>query len=181
MQTSSPGPGCRQQQRHSSESLFVFGFFLFHFFLRWRNPTETGPAGKTELTHLIIWCWIKTSKLRVKSTPQPPCPPPKKTSYDTCLRNRRRHIHCHFVLGVLQSYVSLLNPEQGELVSSYTQTADIMLCMDGYTEACCHFDWEVLRVTVKELIVHMLVVFVETTPGAFVLSRFRLNLHGVSR
>lgn len=47
-------------------------------------------------------------------------------------------------------------------VHTGTQAAAVLLNMDGYTEAPGHFDWEVLRVAVKELIVHVIMVLIET-------------------
>lgn len=48
-----------------------------------------------------------------------------------------------------------------------TQAAAIMHYMDGYAEADCHYDSKVLRAAVKELIVCVIMVFAETTSGAF--------------
>lgn len=47
------------------------------------------------------------------------------------------------------------------------QAAAVMHYMDGYAEADCHFDLEVLMAAVKELIVPVIMVFAETTSGTF--------------
>ncbi len=60
-----------------------------------------------------------------------------------------------------------------------TQGAAIIHYMDGYAEADCHFDLEVLKAPVKELIVCVIMVFAETTSGPFFFPR--LNLLGSSR
>lgn len=61
------------------------------------------------------------------------------------------------------------------------QAAAIMHHMDGYAEADCHFDSEVLRAAVKELIVCVIIVFAEMQKPPQELFFFRLNLHGSSR
>lgn len=127
-------------------------------------------------------------------------PPPTNKPNNTSLRNRHFESHltswCVCVCLLLwstvharphgssqtQSYVNSNSSNKERLfwfMQIGTHDAAIMHYTDGYADADCHFDLEVLRAAVKELIVRVIMVFAETTTSGTVF--FFKNLLGSSR